>query len=313
MHNDELYELQTGRAGTARLQQFGVILGHKRVVIYVEPQANEFSSLTTNTARTHLSINKEPLPWADWAAEFRENMPAEVAELVKNSAATSSAEDHAKSIRERLQQILDLYKLSRYKPVPGGSLMLDMDALARGGRSRPDDYVPRDKAGGPGPGGGGGAAGGAYSAYLKKDGVPGEAVKPNIWPEVTWVSVKDGTREPPDLEDRAAKFLLDQNHLIINGDFRVFTDMIDKWNRDLGGGAGVNETVTRAVHNWFQQALEETVIGIRALQRSKEWSDDDILKATSEEALTAAVMQRYHVYNSVKRELGSKLGKIQAA
>jgi hypothetical protein len=71
--------------------------------------------------------------------------------------------------------------------------------------------------------------------------------------------------------------------------------------------------VTTAVRNWFQQALEETVIGIRSLQKAREWSDEDILKAVSEEALTAAVMQRYHVYNSVKRELGSKLGKFQAA
>ena len=127
------------------------------------------------------------------------------------------------------------------------------------------------------------------------------------------MSVKEGTRSNGDLEDRAARFLLDTNHLIINGDFRVFTDMIEKWNRDLSEGAAVNEIVTKAVRNWFQQALEETVIGIQALQKSKEWTDEDILKATSEEALTAAVMQRYHVYNSVKRELGSKLGKIQTA
>lgn len=125
--------------------------------------------------------------------------------------------------------------------------------------------------------------------------------------------MKEGTRDSPDLEDRAARFLLDQNTLIINGDFRVFTDMIDRWNHDLGRGTAVNDIVTTAVRNWFQQALEETVIGIQALQKSREWTDQDILKATSEEALTAAVMQRYHVYNSVKRELGSKLGKIQTA
>ena len=147
---------------------------------------------------------------------------------------------------------------------------------------------------------------------MKKDGVPGEDVQPDIFPEVIWVSVKDGSREPPDLEDRAAKFLLDQNRLLINADFRVFTDMTDKFNRELGASPAVNEIVTDAVRDWFQQALVETVIGIQALQKSREWTNEDITKATSEEALTAAVMPRYHVYNSVKRQLGSKLGKIQA-
>src|SRR5262249_26440847 len=36
LFQDELYEMVTGRAGTSRLQHFGVIFGHHRVVIYVE-------------------------------------------------------------------------------------------------------------------------------------------------------------------------------------------------------------------------------------------------------------------------------------
>ena len=41
---------------------------------------------------------------------------------------------------------------------------------------------------------------------------------------------------------------------------------------------------------------------------SKEWSVSDVETALSEVALTACVMQRYHVLNSVRRECGSKLG-----
>ncbi len=311
LHNNELYELANGRAGMAKLQQFGVLLGHRRVVIYVEPYHNEGKSVTTNTARTQLLISNEPLQWAEWAAEFREKMPAEIEQLMDEYAAGSSSSDHSKSIRERLKQILDLYKASRYKPTPDGTLLIDLEAIARGGKSK------RGDGGGQGTqtrsGTKGSAAGGLYSVFLKKDGVPGEEVQPEIFPAVRWISVKDKTREHGDLEDKAARFLCDQNVLMINADFRAFNDMIEKWRKEFGGTPAVTEIVTEAVHGWFEQSLVETVIGIQALQNSQEWTGSQVEKALSEESLTAAVMPRYHVNNSVKRELGSKLGKIQAA
>jgi len=70
-------------------------------------------------------------------------------------------------------------------------------------------------------------------------------------------------------------------------------------------------TIEHAVREWFQQALVETVIGTQGLQGSSEWTPDDVAKALSEEALTAAVMQRYHVDNAFSRALGSKLGAVQ--
>jgi hypothetical protein len=42
---------------------------------------------------------------------------------------------------------------------------------------------------------------------------------------------------------------------------------------------------------------------IDALRNSKEWSDRDIEKALSSEALTAAVMQRYHIIASTRDTL----------
>jgi hypothetical protein len=75
----------------------------------------------------------------------------------------------------------------------------------------------------------------------------------------------------------------------------------------------VGEIVQEVVRAWFEQALVESVIGVQALKDSREWSIDDIAKALSEEALTTTVMQRYHVINSVKRELGSRLGKFSQA
>jgi hypothetical protein len=56
--------------------------------------------------------------------------------------------------------------------------------------------------------------------------------------------------------------------------------------------------------------LIETVIGVQALH-SQEWTVEHLAKALSEEALTAAVMQRYHVDVAVKRALGAKLGSLR--
>ena len=49
------------------------------------------------------------------------------------------------------------------------------------------------------------------------------------------------------------------------------------------------------------------------MRNAKEWTIQDIESALSEEALSSVVMPRYHLHNSVKRELGSHLGKPQVA
>src|ERR1044071_8553390 len=125
LYQDELYEIETSRAGVARLQQFGVILGYNRVVIYVEPKPSADHELSTNTARTQLLIDSEPLPWADRAAEFRDELPKDIRDLIEETAAAGSNRDHAQSIRERLKQISDLFKLSRYRPAPAGDFSID--------------------------------------------------------------------------------------------------------------------------------------------------------------------------------------------
>lgn len=313
LYQDELYEMATSRAGSAKLQQFGVIFGYRQVVIYVEPREAPTSKLTTDTARTRLLLNNEPLPWSDWAADFRENMPMEIENLVKEKAAGSSGKDHSRSIRERLRNILDLYKVSRYRPTPNGNLTIDETQLSRGGQA---SNGRGGTGGGNGSGGSkrGGTSGNVYSLFEKKDGAPGQKVRPDPFPKVDWVSAAEGTREPnDDLEDRAAKFIIDQNRLLINADFRVFADMISRWHKEVGGGGAAKEIIVEVVRAWFEQALVETVIGVQALQNAKEWPMQNIQTALSQEALTATVMQRYHIDNSIKREIGSKLGKMQTA
>ncbi len=89
--------------------------------------------------------------------------------------------------------------------------------------------------------------------------------------------------------------------------------MIEYWWKQFARRPEVKVIITDAVRGWFEQELVETVLGVKALEASKEWSSDQIRSALSEEALTATVMPRYHVNNSIKRELGTKLGKLTKA
>lgn len=309
LYQNELYELATGRSGTARLQLFGVIFGSNRVVIYVEPKNGSEHKLTSNTARTHLIMDEEPLPWADWASEFRENLPEEINDLMEEVTAGSTSRDHKQAIKDRLKQIRDLFRISRYRRTPSGDLSVAQNTA--GGEQDDKSTTEEPRKGGSGKGRKGGRAGDIYALFAVKEGEPGEEVLADIDPEVTWISLDDGTRQPGDLEDRAAKFLADQNRILINADFRVFTDMIDRWHERYYEVPGARSHIEEVVREWFEQALMETVLGVQALRGSQEWTYENIAKAWGEEALTASVMQRYHIDNSVKRVLGARLGSLK--
>ena len=87
--------------------------------------------------------------------------------------------------------------------------------------------------------------------------------------------------------------------------------MVDRWAEVYSNVSGARTTIEEVVHEWFEQGLVETVIGAQALQGSPEWTMEDIGRLWSEEALTAAVLQRYHVDINVKRTLGAKLGSTK--
>jgi hypothetical protein len=310
LYQDELYEMLTARAGVARLQSFGIIWGHQRVVIYVEPENGGDNHLTSNTARTHLLVNGDPLPWGDWAAEFRDEMPKEIRDLMEQLAAGAAASDHKQTIRERLKQIRDLFRISRYRPAPKGKMMVDADEVASGGKPSSTESE-RGTNGNSRGGGRGGRAGDVYGLYLAARGIPGEELRIDPDPTVRWVTAAEGTRTPPDLEDRAAKYIPQQNLVLANGDFRGFVDMIDRWAKRYDGVAGAREIVQDVVREWFEQQLIESVIGTQALRGSRHWTVQDLDNGWSEESLTAAVMPRYHIDLAVKRALGAKLGTLK--
>jgi hypothetical protein len=310
LYQDELYEMMIGRAGLARLQGFGVIFGTDRVVIYVQPNPSA-APVTSNTARTQLLIEGEPLDWASWAAEFRANMPDQLIELQDQIGSRAGERDHKKAILERLKQIKDLLRFSRFRPTKSGSALVNPEYGSQGGEAGTQVIATRE--GGGAPGNKGGRAGDIYALFAESGSVSADPLESFNEPRTQWVSTEDGTRTPPDLDDRAAKFLLQQNLLMINADFRVFTDMVQRWEEAYAHVPGAKGTVKEIVHEWFEQQLIETVMSAQALKATGKWSLQELSMLWSEEALTAAVLPRWHIDQSIKRNLGHRLGSLKAA
>jgi hypothetical protein len=306
LYQNELYELVYGRGGTARLMNFGVIFGTDRVVLYVEPASTDVRPVTANTARTHLVIEGKALDWAGWAAEFREKLPQEIIHLQEQIGSQSGEKDYRKAIHERLKQIRDLLRFSRFRPAKDGPATtdptLDADARSTGGGGESSGEKKRK----------GGVAGDIYSLFAES-GEAAEAVDAFDEPEVKWVTIENGTRASQDLEDRAARFLPAQNQLVVNADFRVFTDMVERWAQSYTHVPGARAIVKEVVHEWFQQQLMEAVMSARALRSSGKWSFEELERLWGEEALTSTVLPRWHIDQSVKRNLGQRLGTLKVA
>jgi hypothetical protein len=310
LYQNELYEMMIGRAGLARLQGFGVIFGTDRVVIYLEPHSTSAQPVASNTARTQLLIEGESLDWSGWAAEFRAKMPDELVALQDLIGSLAGERDHKKAILERLRQIKDLLRFSRFRPAKDGSVRVDPDIGSQGGEPAAQMLT---REGHKEPGHKGGRAGDIYALFAEAGAVGAEPVDSFNEPKTEWVSVENKRRIPPDLDDRAAKFLLQQNLLMINADFRVFTDMVERWSATYAHVPGAEGTVKEVVHEWFEQQLIETVMSAQALKNTGKWSLQELESIWSEAALTAAVLPRWHIDQSIRRNLGHRLGSLKAA
>lgn len=319
LYRNELYEVVYGRAGITRLQSFGVIFGHGQVAIYVEPTGSD--ALTSNTARSQLLINGEALPWDDWAADFRSNMPAELLALIERIGSASESSDHGRSIWDRLKAIKDLFQLSRYRVTRKGMLEVGIDPDRTGDDGgmavisdpNPDPALDPEPQFQPQRPRSTSKADKLFSMFLKVGGDPGMEVEGDEGPKAKWVSVTDGTRTVGDMEDRAAKYLVEEDLILINADFRVFSDMTARWMEFYRGVPSAGDTIREVVREWFEQQLVEAVVGAKALKGSPEWAGDALAELWSEQALTAVVMPRYHVDASIKRTLGSRLGSLKSA
>lgn len=314
LFQSELYDVKRLREARAELISFGIIYGQNRVVLYVEPDTSTLN-VVANTARSSLLVSDGeagvPLPWAEWAAEFRSKIPQAIRTMMDEILSRADTGNYADEIKRRIQDVLDLLKLSRYRRVKSGAVRAD-GALPGG---QPGDTEaprePRTKTGSRTNTGGSRAD--LYAAFLAETGEQAEPIRnrDNI-PEVKWISLAENTRGADQLEDRAAQYVQESNLILANADFRGFQRMMEVLAREYPHAAPAD--IKRTVQSWTGLQLTEAVMGIRSLQGSPEWSSgDDLASALSEEALTTTVMSRYATLSQMKRQLASRVGRSDNA
>lgn len=308
LFQNELYELVFGPAGYARLQSFGVVFGGERIVLYLEPDA-KIVDVTANTARTQLLINNEQLDWPAFATEFRNLMPQELRDYQDDIGSASNQTDHRKAIKERLKTIKELFHFGRYRQKIGGAFKA-VQGENTGGELSEADEKAKNEATAP-RGSRTASRGDIYALFTDDGGIDSEIIDSPSDPEAKWISTSDGSRSAGDLEDRAARYLPDQNLLLINADFRAFTDMVDRWADRYDHVPGCRASVEDTTREWFEQQLLETVMSALALKQGGKWSMTELARLWDEHSLTAAVLPRYHIDMSIKRILGQRLGKLQ--
>lgn len=310
LYDNELYDLapsiQTERV---RLQSFGVMMGAERdVVIYIEPDQQ---LVISNSGRTHLLFEKEHLPWGDWAVEFLTQMPQAIKDLVASKS--NHLRNNSKSVHELLKPYMHLYSLHGVKPDPNQPSHHTTTATGSG----PSTSTTTGTCRGGGGGGGNGHPNRRKSliedVYESGPIANGKKVNYTDLPQTIWVSVADGTRDPDDLVDRAARYIPTKNLIMINTDFAVFQNEIARW---VDGAKAINkpvptESIVQIVHKYVELALVDAVMGAMSLRYSQGWGTPAILAALSDEALTVVASARYWLNFGVSREIPSHFGTFE--
>jgi len=304
IYQRELYDFTRGRAGSARIREFGIPIGTSRVVLYVEPDLTG-GDILSDTARSSLRKNGEPLPWSEWANEFREKMPTEIKAMMEEEIASTASGDNSESNKERLKEIQDLLKFANYRPSAAGNDTVQ--PTTPGGA--PGDREQSGHRGGTATGGSGGRGGNPYADLARNGSELGNPVRNDPYPRVRWITESDGDF-PEEIQDRAAMYDDTNNVLTMNKDFRGYRDLVAFFAKEfkMSDDDSRIEVVVKKVQEIFELQAVEVIYTMRSLKTEENWAGDPVKAALTPEALTAALCPRYAMTTTIRRSLGHAIG-----
>lgn len=280
------------------LGPFGIIVGRNRIVIYIESDEAE-----QNTPRTSLvKHDGSKLSWQKWHQEFRENMPPAIKDFISELLNSSAQKSHAKNIRNRLKELMQLFILSGFKPItllaqyedsndPKNLVLVNQ--VSDRTETVDQENMPDIK--------------NQQDEDIKDD--PNNDInklnssEPNLnfFPQVKWTNEE----KSPQLAGMAAEYLPTSHLVLVNHDFKGFKDLIQFFINQYSDSDEMIEKITSTVNEVIEQAFMEVVAGVLSLNGTQaQWTNDwRGARALCPEALTAVIMQRYWMVAFIKKKL----------
>ena len=300
---NEMYNVATMQSHRSRMQKFNLLYTYDRVAIFIEPNFK----VRSNTARSNLLMEDESkLPWETWAREFSNKMP-EVIRVMEAELFAKSVQHLDKEIKERLRRLLLNAPLSRFQLNNEGDEEIDNPDLLinnPGGQSNDEGEINETESSEPR---------NPYSDYIepKEKRAERKEVK-DPFPTCIWKTLEDGTRQEGELEDRAAEYLPGNDVLNINGDFRVYKDLLSRLQAEKGGGTLSRErSIEHYVCREYKFCLMEATMRTKLLNDNPNWSRAEVeTKCLSPEGLTEVVMSNYHLHYMLHQNIGRWLSAV---
>lgn len=301
---NEMYDIATKQSHRSRMQKFNLLYTYDRVAIYIEPHLK----VRSNASRSRLLMEDESaLPWKIWAGEFARKMPEIIKEMEAELFA-KSVQNLDNEIKERLRKWFESHPLSRFHQSEDGQEEIDYADLQMnlpgGPESESEEPLILEVSTPSNP----------YSDYIEpkeKKAERREVSDPT--PDVIWKTTENGTRNEGELEDRAAEYVAAKDVLIINGDFRIYSDLLDQLKSEKGAGNLAREkAIEYYVMREYKFTLLEATMRTKLLNDNPHWSRPEIEdKCLSPEGLTESVMSNYHLHYMLHQNIGRWLSAVE--
>lgn len=312
-YGDELYNYTTH---AAHYRQFGISEENvrKRVWLIIRPPLHDSSDPSSfgvypNSSRNQLLIQGgaragDPLPIAEWAAEFADEMPEEIIKAILESRAGMQGSIDDNEWRERLaERFGSRWRIPKLRVSVNGQEPMSSQSSGTNPKRRPIKVATRRSS----TGGGNGATAGVVNTGTQGGAERGERrMVSGGLPTYRWVPANQVSQGmiaawmPKDPQCPEGVVLLNAGHPVI-------LDQVEYWQNQYAPHQA--DEVLAEVHRVYGEVAVAKVAHSEHLRSLMPDSDVVDEKLRSEEALTMALLGLVAEESMIATRIGGKMGK----